>query len=159
VADRIYKKFFQYIVKFPDGVEPPDEFKPADGYEDYIGVESFTEVCTPPEARVNDDSGHSANVVAMPAKIVVHQNLSGKVKPLIYEGKQPDWEVELIQLAKEDKGKPDPVYRLKLEGVQFLQYGPETFVVAYDRFKSEKFSSKGPPDTDGYDFLLGKYLG
>jgi hypothetical protein len=159
VTDRVYSKFFQYVVKFPDDVEPPDAFKPADEYDDYIGVEEFNTIMTPPEGRALNNNGFSGNVIAMPLIVTVHPNLAGKVKPLVYKGKKPDWEVKLKQLAKEDKGKPSVAYDLTLTGVEFKQVGPNSFQIDYDRFVSLTFATKGAPDRDGYDVLAGEYLG
>jgi hypothetical protein len=159
VADRVYGNFFPNIVKFPDDVEPPDAFKPANGWDDYIGVGEFNRIWTPPEGRAQGNNGFSGNVLAMPLIVTVHPNLTGKVKPLVYKGKKPDWEVKLLQLAKEEKGKPSIAYDLELKGVEFKQVGPDSFQIEYDRFVSLTFATEDAPDRDGYDFLNGEYLG
>lgn len=144
-------------VKFPDGVEAPDEYKPEiSGYGDYIYVESFEKVWTLAEFRVD---GFQGNFNAMPCAITLSEPVMAKIKPLLNKPLKPDWEVKLVEFAKEDEKETDIAYKCEFEGVVFHQTGPTSIYVIYNKFESEKFKPKGAPDRDGYDFLKGQYLG
>ena len=126
MADRLYSKAFKFMVKFPDGIEPPDGYKPPDEYDDYIGVTSFRRPSRQEDSRADD--GFTGNLQCVPILIEVSEAVMSKVMPLLNKPMKPDWEVELIELGKEEKDEPSKVFESKLTGVRFAQageYGPQ----------------------------------
>lgn len=157
MADRLYSKAFKFMVKFPDGIEPPDGYKPPDEYDDYIGVTSFRRPSRQEDSRADD--GFTGNLQCVPILIEVSEAVMSKVMPLLNKPMKPDWEVELIELGKEEKDEPSKVFESKLTGVRFAQAGEYGIIVYYQRYESEKYAPKGPTLMEGYDFLAGKDLG
>jgi hypothetical protein len=157
VADRLYNKAFKYIVKFPDGIEPPDGYKPGDDNSDYIGVTVFQRPSRQEDARTDD--GFTGNLQYVPIMVQVEEAVMSKVMPLLNKPMKPDWKLTLKELGKEEKDEASVTFESELEGVRFTQAGPTGIIVHYQQYESKKYAPKGPTQTEGYNFLEQKDLG